>query len=316
MPTTPAVAGRRWWGFGREGWRVVLSRTIQAFQTDQVGSLAAVVTLRLVLAVVPSLIAGVAIAAQVVSTDDIQRLVAEAEGMIPGSAQDFVQTSLATAIDNLREEGTIALILSILIGLFAASSAAVALITALNRAYGVREGRGFIGQRLVSLGVVAALVVALVALFIAIVLGPTLLELLLPDAILHSPVGWLIGIGRFASAVVVLILFFGFAFWFGPDRDRPPLRFLTPGAVLGVVGWLLLSWLFGIYIALAGNYSATYGAFAGVIVLLVWLNYSFIVLLMGAELDNEIGRYLGHDMADDSAIDPSVALTDPEPASS
>lgn len=311
MPTTPATAGRRWWALGREGWRVVLGRTIQAFKADEVGNLASVVTLRLVLAVVPSLIAVVAIAAQVVSTDDIQRLVASSEGLVPGSAQGFVQSSLATAIDNLRDNGTVALVGSVLVGVFAASGAATALITALNRAYGVQEGRGLVGQRLVSLVVVGALVIALAALFVAIVLGPTLLEWLLPSAMLTGPVRLGITLGRYAAAVVVLILFFGFAFWVAPDRDRPPLRFLTPGAVFGVVGWLLLSWLFGLYIAVAGNYSATYGAFAGVIVLLVWMKYSFSVLLTGAELDNEIARHLDEGQTLDEVVDPSVRLTGP-----
>jgi membrane protein len=309
MSSTPTIAEARRWALGWAGWRHVIARTAAAYKADEVSNLAAVVTLRIVLAVVPSLIAGVAVAAQVVSTADIERLVGSAGGMIPGSARDFVERSLQTAIENLQQQGSLALVASTLIGLVAASGAATAMVEALNRAYGVKEGRGFVGQRLVSLGVVLALAVALAGLFVAVVLGPVVLRWLLPQEVLESPLAPLITLGRVAAAIVVLILFFGFTFWYGPDRHRPRLRFLTPGAVLGVAGWLLLSWLFGIYVAVAGRYSATYGAFAGVIVLLVWLHYSFTVLLMGAELDHEIDVHLGAALADAEVIDPSVALS-------
>lgn len=290
--TTADGTDHSWWKLGKPTWKLILVRTATAFKDDEIPNLAAVVTLRLVLAMVPSLIAAVAIAAQVISTDDIQKLVANANSVVPGSAQEFVQRSLESAIDGLNEKGVSALIISIGVGLFAASGAAAALINALNRAYGVKEGRGFVGQRTVSLGVVGALALAMVGMFLAIVLGPTILEFLLPASIIESPLNILITIGRYVAGITILMLFFGFAFWFGPNRDRPTLRFLTPGAVLGVVGWLLLSYLFGLYVRLAGNYSATYGAFAGVIVLLIWMNYSFIVLLMGAELDDQIERQL------------------------
>ena len=293
--TAQALDERSWWKLGGDGWRTVLRNTGQEFKDDEVSNLAAVVTLRIVLALVPSLIAAVAIAAQVVSTADIQKLVEAAGDLIPGSARDFVEDALQTALQNLQEDETVALVISIGAGLFAASGAAAALINALNKAYDRKEDRGFVGLRLTSLGVIGALALALAGMFVAIVFGPTLLELVLPQEVLDSPLRLLIGLGRYVAAITILMLFFGFAFWFGPNRDRPKLRFLTPGAVLGVGGWLLLSFLFGLYVSFSQTYAATYGAFAGVIVLLVWLNYSFTVLLMGAELDHEIERYLAPD---------------------
>ncbi|WP_108666118.1 YihY/virulence factor BrkB family protein [Euzebya rosea] len=307
--TAQALDERSWWKLGGDGWRTVLRNTGQEFKADEVSNLAAVVTLRIVLALVPSLIAAVAIAAQVVSTADIEAMVAAAGDLIPGSARDFVEDALQTALENLKEDGTVALIISIGAGLFAASGAAAALINALNKAYDRKEDRGFVGLRLTSLGVIGALALALIGMFVAIVFGPTLLELVLPQEVLDSPLRLLIGLGRYVAAITILMLFFGFAFWFGPNRDRPRLRFLTPGAVLGVGGWLLLSFLFGLYVSFSQSYAATYGAFAGVIVLLVWLNYSFTVLLMGAELDHEIERYLTADATagGDTGPDPTPA---------
>ncbi len=323
-PTTGRTARTSWWDLSKEEWKAVLRSTLAEFKADKVPNLAAVVTLRLVLALIPGLIAGIAIAAQVISTEDIQRMVTSAGSVIPGSARAFVVDTLDGAISGLQEKGTIPLVISILAGLFAATGAAGALIEALNAAYDVEEGRGFVGQRVTALAVIAALALALIGMFVAIVLGPTLLELLLPQEVLDSPLSLLITLGRYVAGITILILFFGFAFWFGPNRDRPALHFLSPGAVIGVIGWLLLSWLFGIYVSVAGSYSATYGTFAGPIVLIVWLNYSFTVLLMGAELDHELNRM--HPLEGDAtavagedpdASDPDTSdpdTWDPEPA--
>ncbi len=313
MDSHTHLEGRSWWRLGREGWRTVLRNAGKEFSDDEVSNLAAVVTLRIVLSLVPSLIAGVAIAALVIDPGDIESFVASAEEFIPDSSQEFVTTQLADIIDQLGSGGVG--IAGVLGGLFAASGAAVALMHALNKAYDVGEERGFVGKRLASLGVIGALVLALAGMFVAIVLGPSLLELLLPAEILDSPLSILITLGRYVVGVGLLILFFGFVYWFAPNRDRPQLRLLTPGAVFGVVGWLLLSYLFSIYARVSGSYSATYGIFAGVIVLLVWLNYSFTVLLMGAELDSEIERHLrrtepGRDDVDHDGVGPDGADPD------
>ncbi|MEE8601655.1 YihY/virulence factor BrkB family protein [Euzebya tangerina] len=291
--TDRAAQEESFWKIGKENWKTVLKSTGKQFASDQVATLSASVTLRIVLSLVPALIAAIAIGAQVISTADIEELVSSANSIVPGeSAQDFVSNTVQDAIASLQDQGLSALLISIGAGLFAASSAAVQLIKALNVAYDVEENRGFIGQRFASLAVIGALVLALAGMFVAIVLGPSLLELVLPANIIESPLNILITLGRFVAAVLILMGFFGFAFWYGPDRERPKLRFLSPGAVSGVIGWLVLSYLFSLYVRTAGSYNATYGAVAGIVVLLIWLNYSFIVLLMGAELDSELEKFI------------------------
>lgn len=297
-----------WWRLGRDGWRAVLKSTAAQFKADQVPNLAALVTLRLVLALVPSLIAAVAIIAQVTSPADIERLVIAAEEFIPEQSREFVVDTLDNILDD--DSGGWASVIGVVVGLFAASSAAAALVKALNTAYGAGEGRGFVGQRLVSLAIVAAVVVTLAGMFLALVLGPSLMAWLLPEVLLDSPIRYLITIGRYMAAATLLALFFGLTFRLGPDRDQRRLHPLTPGAVLGVSGWLLLSYVFSLYIRIAGNF-AVYGAAAGVVILLIWMNYSFTVLLMGAELDHEIERYVA---AADPAASRHGTPAGPDPA--
>jgi membrane protein len=286
--TTSAPDERSWWKLG-DDWRPILKRTMAQFKDDAVPVLAAAVTLRIVLSLVPALIAAVAIAAQFVSPGDIERLVSAADEFVPPQSREFVTDILNDSVESLSQ-GSVPII-AILAGLFAASSAAVMLMKALNDAYGVEEGRGLVGQRLVSLGIVGALALTLIGVFVALVVGPSLLRFLLPEQILESPIRYLITVGRYAAAIVVLAAFFGFTFWLAPNRDKPARHLLTPGAAFGVVGWLLLSYLFSLYVRIAGDF-AVYGAAAGVFILLIWLNYSFTVLLMGAELDSEIERHI------------------------
>lgn len=277
------------WRLGKAGWWAVLKSTVGEFKEDRVMNLAALVTLRLVLALVPSLIAAVAITAQFTSPADIERFVASAQEFIPAQSREFVISTLGTIVDS--DEGGSATIIGVLVGLFAATSAAAALVKALNTAFEVEEERNFIGRRLVSLGIVAALLVTLAGMFVVLVLGPSLVEFLLPRQVMESPVRHLITIGRYLAAMVLLILFFDVTFRVGPHRENSRWRPLTPGAVLGVGGWMLLSYLFSLYVRIAGDF-AVYGAAAGVFILLIWLNYSFVVLLMGAELDHEIELHL------------------------
>lgn len=289
-PTSSVDDDRSWWRLGSEGWRSVLKAAGKEFSDDEVSNLAAVVTLRIVLSLVPSMIAAVAIAAIVIDPARIESFVSSLGDVVPASSREFVTEQLQSILDDLAS-GSVT-VAGVGAGLFAASGAAVALMGALNKTYDVSEGRGFLQKRLGSLAVLGALALSLAAMFVAIVLGPSLLELVLPEDVLNSPLNVLITLGRYVAAVGILIAFFGFAYWFAPDRDRPRFRLLTPGAVLGVTGWLVLSYLFSLYARISGSYSATYGVFAGIIVLLVWLNYSFTVLLMGAELDHEIELHL------------------------
>ncbi len=275
------------WRLSRRDWLAAFKATAREFKEDDVSVLSAAVTYRIVLSLVPSLIAAVAITALVIEPAQLQRLVNQLGDVVPESSLEFIRTRLDDVIDSLRS-GTVG-IAGVAGGLVAASSAAVVLIKALNRVYDVDDDRKLVRQRLVSLVVMASLVLAMAGVFVALVLGPSLVESLLP-AVLESPLRPLVTVGRYAAAVVVLIAFFGALYWIAPNRPDVPLTFLTPGAVLGVVGWLLLSFGFSVYVSNFGSYNQLYGAVAGIVVLLIWLNYSFIVLLMGAELNHEIEK--------------------------
>ena len=98
------------------------------------------------------------------------------------------------------------------------------------------------------------------------------------------------GIFRWPIAFLAIILFFSLVYYLAPNVDVRSWEWLSPGALIGSVMWLVLSGLFSLYTSLSDSYSKTYGALASGIVLLLWLNYSAFALLFGAELNSELDR--------------------------
>jgi membrane protein len=117
---------------------------------------------------------------------------------------------------------------------------------------------------------------------------------------LAEQVGNLVGLGDTAVTVwniakwpvLVLIVSFMFAllYWAAPNVKQPGFRWVSPGGIIAVVGWLIASAAFAFYVANFGSYNKTYGTLGGVVVFLVWLWISNIVILLGAEFNSELER--------------------------
>ena len=272
----------------RADYMSALKRTIAEIKADDAPSLAAGVAFRMFLSLFPSLFAAVAVFSLVTSQSEIVDLIGRLSGVMPSGAIEVIRDPLRDLAST--EEGTagLAAVIGVLAGLFAATSAAVALMKALSRAYNVPETRKLMAARLTALVLVTALIVGLIALIVLMVAGPQLQDAVLPD--FPGWIDFLLGAARLLLALGVLILLFAFVYWIGPNRQRPSWAWMSPGALIGVVGWLAVSAGFTLYAQTAGNYDATYGTLAGVVVLLLWLQLSMLMILVGAEFNAEVER--------------------------
>jgi membrane protein len=97
-------------------------------------------------------------------------------------------------------------------------------------------------------------------------------------------------IARWPGAVAMAMLVFGFIYYVTPDVHQRSFRWVTPGAAVGVLLWLVASFGLSTYVSRVADVGAIYGAFAGAIVLVAWLWLSNVALLLGAELNAEIER--------------------------
>jgi membrane protein len=102
---------------------------------------------------------------------------------------------------------------------------------------------------------------------------------------LGSTAGEIWRYARWALALVTTMLAFGVVYAFAPDIPEEKFRFISPGAVFGVILWLIASIAFFLYVSNFSSYNATYGAFAGAVVLLLWLYVTSLAFLLGGELN-------------------------------
>jgi membrane protein len=282
IPETPV--GLPW-----SAWRAALRGAVRETKLDDVPSLAAGVAFKIFLALLPALIAGVAVIGLIATPKDIQALVLLLQGVAPAAVVELIRNWLSGLIGGQGSGAGGIAVAGVLVGVWTASSAAVTLMRALNRAYDVERPRPFLRQRLVSLLITVALLAAIVAMLLLLVFGPRIEDALVP-AFVGDELDALFTVGRYAAAIVVLMALFAFVYRIGPNRDHPRWTWISPGAVLGVAGWLLLSFLFSVYTTNFGRFDETYGTLGAAVVTMLWLQLSMAVLLFGAEVNAELER--------------------------
>ena len=175
------------------------------------------------------------------------------------------------------------LVLAIVLALWSASGGVGNLITAINTAYDEDKKRGFVKEKLLALGVTVGAVIFM-ALVVALVAGvPVVLGFL--DV--RGPLRWVVEVVRWVLLAGLVIVALAVLYRLAPDRDAPKFRWVSTGAVVGTVLWLVASAAFTLYVTLFGNYAKTYGALAGVVLLMLWLWLTSYAILLGAEINAE-----------------------------
>lgn len=245
-------------------------------------SLAAGIAFKIFLALFPSL---VAVAAVFSLFGDPAAMVERLAGVLPEQALGLIEGQLTNLAATGTGGGLFALLAGVGGGIWAASSAAGTLIKGLNRVYAVEESRNFFKQRLIAISLILALLLTLAALVALVVLGPQLQRLVLPEDLFGGVGSFAFGLGQVVVAVVLLVLLFAFVYWVGPNRELPEWEWMTPGALIGVISWLVLSAAFTVYTQTTDQYAETYGFLAGAIVTMLWLQLSMAAVLVGGAVN-------------------------------
>lgn len=270
----------------RAGWLDVVRRTRLAMKADQVPLLAAGTAFFGLLALIPSLVAAVSIYGLVSDPADVQRQMADLSGSLPDAARRLLDEQLTSIVSGSARSLGLAAVIGIAVALWSASSGVGHLVDSINVAYDQPEGRGVVRLKLLSLlltfGGIAFLVVAvgLIAVLPALVDGLGLSGVVATSLTLLR---WPVLIVAFVAALSVL-------YRVGPDRTPARWRWVSVGAGVATVFWVLGSGLFSLYVERFGSFNETYGSLAGVIVLMLWLYLTATVILLGAELNSELER--------------------------
>ena len=273
----------------RQSWVYVLRKTAREFSKDQCTDLAAALTYYAVLAMFPAFIALVSLVGLVgQGQQTVHTLLDVLRQVSPGTAKTLAPmlTSLASA----QKAAGVAFVFGLLSALWSASGYVGSFGRAMNRIYEIREGRPVWKLRPLMLLVtlVALVLAAAVALALALT-GPA-----------AQAVGSAIGLGSTAVLVwniakwpvmlAAVVLVVAVLYYATPNVKQPKFRWISVGALLAILVWVVASALFGFYVAGFSSYNKTYGALAGVVVFLLWLWITNLALLFGAELDAELER--------------------------
>jgi membrane protein len=269
------------------GWLEVLKRTWTESGRDNVNIIAAGVAFYSFLAFVPLLAAMVLTYGLVAEPSSVVRHMQALTNLMPADAARLIGQQLMSMTQTGSSQKGLGLLLAMLLSIYGAMRGASSVITALNLVYNVEEGRGFLRTTflalLLTLGALAALLVAVLA-----VSSLAYLDRMLPTSApgLQALVHILFWIG----AALVISFLLAALYRYAPDRPSPKWRWLTPGSLAATLLWVAATLGFGFYVSSFGNYNATYGSLGAVIVFLTWLYLTAYILLMGGELNAELEK--------------------------
>jgi membrane protein len=273
------------------GWKQVLKRAWAENKADNMPIIAGGVAFFGFLSIFPALIALLSLYGLVATPETVARQVENLSAQLPDSAAQIIEEQLNAIVANSGSALTLGLIVSILAALWSASGGVGNLITAVNLAYDEVEARNFVKLKLMSLGLVLGSIVFVLITFGLIAVVPAVLGALplgVVGTILAQVVRWVLLLAVFAGALAVL-------YRVAPDRDAPRFSWVSLGAVVVTIVWAIVSVGFSLYVDNFGSYDKTYGAIAGVIVLMLWLYLTCYLVLLGAEINSETEHQTAHD---------------------
>jgi len=275
------------WGLGGLTWKDLARRVWAEMQEDEVFGRAAQLSYYFLLALFPLLLFLTALLGYFAGEDSELRsdLFRYLGAVLPGEASKLISTTIN---DVMQGSGGGKLSFGILAALWAASNGMGAISESLNVAYDVKEERPWWKSRLVAIGLTVALAVLIISALVLVLYGGHIAE----------AVAGKFGMGEvFTSAWKILqwpivlafvLLAFALIYYFAPDLHDQEWTFVTPGSIIGVALWLLVSFGFRGYLHFFNSYSATYGSLGAVIILMLWFYLTGAAILIGGEINSEI----------------------------
>ncbi len=205
--------------------------------------------------------------------------------MTPSDVTNLIKIFLREIMSS-KNDGFVAII-GFFVTLFLASNVISSIIKALNKANGVKERRSFLQVRLLSLVIVFVNTFFLLLSFNLIVLGNVIIDFLSRHVYFLQGSENILSFLRWPLAFALLFIFAAFNYYVLPSVDFSSKRkSVIPGSLFFCIMWLFGSWLFSLYVDSFGTYNKVYGSIAGVAIMMVWLQYTAMIIIIGGEINN------------------------------
>ncbi|HEX7318104.1 MAG TPA: YihY/virulence factor BrkB family protein [Pyrinomonadaceae bacterium] len=217
--------------------------------------------------------------------------------VLPGEASKLVSE---TVTDVTQSSGGGKLSFGILATLWAASNGMGAISESLNAAYDLKESRPWWKVRLTAVGLTLALTLLIVSALVLLLYGGDIAEIVSGKLGLGNAFETAWKVLQWPLVLIFVLLAFALIYYFGPDAHHQGWKWITPGAVIGVALWLLISFAFKAYLSYFNSYSATYGSLGAVIILMLWFYFTGTAILVGGEINSEIENEMAKQGAPDA----------------
>jgi membrane protein len=273
---------------GVRSWLGVFRRTITEFIEDDLTDMAAALTYYGIMSIFPGLlvlVAGVGLLGQSTAQEVEQNI----NELTPGPAQQIISDALQNLREHPRTAGIVA-VLALIVAFWSATGYIGSFMRAANRIFDVPEGRPLWKTIPVQLLITAITGIFLAISALAIVFTGRFAAWAGDLLHLQEQTVRIFDIVKWPVLVLGVAMMLALLYWAAPNARHAGFRWITPGSMLAVIGWILVSAGFAFYIAHFNTYDRTYGTLGGVIVFLVWLWLTNVSVLLGAELDAELGR--------------------------
>jgi membrane protein len=268
------------------GWKDILIRSWKEVSENNIFLVTGGVTYAVLLALFPALAALVSIYGLLFDPVQVERQVASLSSILPQESTKMIGDELHNLVTAPHGSLSIGAGIALLLALWSASRGMSGLITAFNIAYEQKETRGFFKLNSIAIGLTVLMLVG----------GTVIIALVgvLPAAVqfigLTSSAKWLLLVLEWPLLIVVVMVGLAVLYRYAPNRQMPRWQWVSPGAIVATVLWLLGSLAFTVYVSHFNSYDKTYGSLGGVIVMLTWLYLSAFVTLFGAVINAQAER--------------------------
>jgi membrane protein len=279
------------WSIPWRGWKDIGWRTYEEIGEDRLLAVAAGVVFYGLLALFPAVTAIVSMYGLFADASTINQHLSLLSGVLPGGGVGIVEEQINRIVSKGDAKLGFGFIFGLGLAIWSANAGMKAIIDALNVVYDETEKRGFIKLNLVSLSLTLGAILSLLAAIAAVVVIP----LVLSWVGLGNFTEMLIRVLRWPALLLLVLLGLAILYRFGPSRQQPQWKWISPGSLVAAVLWLAGSGLLSWYLANFANYDQTYGSLGAAIGLMMWMWMSVIVILLGAELNAETEHQTARD---------------------
>jgi membrane protein len=268
----------------------VVKRTLVSFYDDQATHHAAALTYYSLMSLFPAALLALSLLGLLGQYPETYDAVIDyLDDVAPASVVDPLDRSLSTALQN-KGTATTTLILSVIVAFYGTTGVLEAARRALNVVFEVENGRSFLRRKGVDIVSTVILMTLVLTSLVMVFIGGRFAEDIFGFIGLGDTASQLWSILRWPGAFVAATLAFAYVYYVTPDVEQRAFHWITPGAIVAVLCWLLVSIGLSTYVSSIANVGALYGTFTAAIVLVGWLWLTNVALLFGAELNAEIER--------------------------